>query len=224
LSLPSTVKVYSNEIERSNKLNELCITEAILREAIQRGLAEQAERTLNHPPLYRGLTPWGEITCALREQVIPLGWKRDDDGNLAITINKEGTAGIVVATGDEFTGNKEQSPCTKSPRGPRTERVIKNNKSLANTLFGDIRKPTFAEIEKINERMTWFLLFARDEKRQIVHCELSLPSKINRKGRVEDWLERIVLEAMPVGNDPISKAPDVPRTPEINITVKRRSA
>ncbi|HUN61844.1 MAG TPA: hypothetical protein VMU53_07635 [Candidatus Sulfotelmatobacter sp.] len=220
----SAARIYANEIDRASKLRELGVSEAILREAVERGQAEQAQRTLNHPPLYRGLTPWGEITCAFREQVIPLGWKRDDDGNLAITINDKGTAGIVVATGDEFTGDKDESPCTKSPRGPRTERIIKRNRSLAETLFGDIRKPTAAEIEKINAQMTWFLLFSRDEKRQLIQCELSLPSKINRKGRVEGWLERIILEPVPYGGEPAQKLEDVPQTPEIDIDLKRRNA
>jgi hypothetical protein len=220
-------RIYSTEIERANRLKELNgLTAELLMRIVQEGLAIAADCTLNHPPFYRGMKPWGEIVKVKREMLIPLGWKRMDDGNYSITLSGDGTVAIAVATGDEHTGNKDESPCTKSRKGPHTEEVVTKNDSLMHTLFGDIR-PTSAELEKINARMTWLLLFRRDEEKRATHCELSLPSRMNQEGQIDGWVERIILDSIPFGGEPSTRStdvPNVPQTPAIEIDVKRRSA
>lgn len=216
-----TVLVADNN-GRPGRLRELGLDEELLLQAVQRGQSAWANCTLNHPPLYRGIAAWAETTCALREALIPLGWKRSDEGNLPITINGAGSLAITAATGDDYTGREDGSPCTRSSKGPRTAEAVTGN-SLAQTLFGDIRlRPS--DLQRINTRMTWMLLFARDIAREEVRSELSLPSKMNVEGVVDGWLERIILGTLPLGSDSVKAPAGALHTPVIEIEVKRRGA
>ncbi len=215
-------KLISGPIECPSRLAELGLDQDMLWQAVLRGQAAWANCTTNHPPLYRGVSAWAETTCALREIVLPLGWKRLDEGNLPLTANQTETLAITVATGDEDTGKQDGSPCTKSKKGPRTSIAVKQNE-LARTLFGDIRlRPE--DLKKINGRMTWILLFYRDIAASEVRTELSLPTKMNVEDYVDGWVERIILGSMPFGGDSIKTPAEVPQTPNIVIDVKRRNA
>jgi hypothetical protein len=200
-------------IGRPSRLKQLGLTEGVLLLAVEEGQAAWANCTMNHPPLYRGIVAWGEPIRSLRESLIPLGWVRYDECNLPLILNKEGTLAITVATGDEDTGCEDRNPCTKSSKGPYTQSAITNN-ALAHTLFGDIRKVT--------ARTTWILLFHRDEQTSETRCELSLPFNMNDEGQVDEWLERIILGPIPFGGASVRASSEPPRTPDIEIDVKRR--
>src|SRR5579871_1828736 len=183
--------VYFESIERLARLAELGITEDLLMQAVQRCLTAWASCTANHPQLFGGISQWAETVCALRETLIPLGWYRSDDGNLPLTINRAGNVAITVATGDESTGQPEESPCTKSSKGPRTASAIEVNRRQL-TLFGDIRLLP-EDLSRVNGRMTWLLLVHRDMNTRQLRCELSRPIEIGDDGRVDGWAERIIL-------------------------------
>lgn len=208
----------SEPIERRNRLAELGLDEEELQQCVARGQAAWADCTPNHPPLFRGVSAWAETTCGVREYLLPKGWKRVDDGNLPLTVNKSGNVAITVSTGDEDTGRVDGNPWTKSSKGPRTAEAVADNK-LRYTLFGDIRKVT----GKVGGRLTYILLFHRDVEAQEIRCELSSPVKINEDGRVDGWSERIILGSFPFGADRVS-TPNVPQTPDFDVEVKRRSA
>jgi hypothetical protein len=174
--------------------------------------------------MYRGLTPWGEATCALREGLSPEGWTRSDEGNLPFTVNKENTLAIIVATGDENTGNNSASPCTKSTKGPQTAKAVAENERQA-SLFPIKMDPN--DVEKMCEtggRETWMLLFHRDLEARQVRCELSRPINMNQEGQVADWAERIILGSIPLDADSVKIPTNAPQTPNINVNVKLRSA
>jgi hypothetical protein len=175
-----------------------------------------------HPPLYRGIRAWAETTHAFREIVLPLGWQRSDEGNLPLTLNQARTLAITVATGDEDTGKRDGSPCTKSKKGPRTSVAVKQNE-LQGYLFGDIRLHP-DDLKKIDGRMTWFLLFHHDVAASEVRAELSLPTKMNVEGHVDGWVERIILGSMPFGGASTKPQSDPQQTPDIEVDVKRRHA
>ena len=211
--------ILSEPIERRNRLTQLGLDEEELLKCIGRGQGAWAECTDNHPALFRGVAAWAETICAIREYLLPKSWKRVDDGNLPLTVNKSGTIAIIVWTGDEATGRVEENPSTKSSKGPRAADAVEGN--LRNTLFGDIRKVRTT----IGGRVAYVLLFHRDLEAEEVRAELSQPVKINEEdGRVDGWVERIILGSIPFGGDRILKTPDAPQTPNINIEIKRRSA
>jgi hypothetical protein len=215
-------RIYSGPSERPTRLTELGLNEIILLQSIQRGQAASASCTLNHPKFYPGLAAWAETVAALREQLIPLGWKRRDEGNLPLTINASENIAITVSTGDEATGQRDGSPCTKSGKGPRTADAVTAN-ALQMKLFGEIRLQP-EDLESVNGQMTWILLFHRDARAQEIRAELSRPVKMDVDGHVDGWIERIVLGSMPLGSNPVRLPGDVPQTPNIVIEVKRKRA
>lgn len=213
-------KVWDDPIERPRLLKTLGLEESILLLGVEQGQAAYANCTLNHPALYRGVTAWAEAIRSLRESMIPLGWKRYDVSNQPFILNEAGTIAITVATGDEFTGIKGVNPSTKSSKGPKTEIAITNN-HLAYTLFGDIRR---ADLKNMDGRVTWILLFYRDEKNSQIRSELSVPSKRNREGQVVEWSERIILAPIEFTGKSINISDENPQTPKIDIEIKRRRA
>jgi len=213
-------QVWDDPIDTPRRLKELRLTEDILLLAVQQGQAASANCTTNHPALYRGIVPWGETMRSLRESLIPESWKCLDENNQPYVVNKVGTLAITVATGDEDVGCKGKNPSTKSSKGPQTEIAIANN-SLANTLYGDIRTP---ERKKVESRLTWVLLFYRDEEKSETRCELSLPSRMNSDKQIDEWTERIILRPIPFSGSSIKISDEpAPQMPEIKIDIKRRA-
>src|ERR1700751_2916869 len=129
-------KVWAGPIETPQRLKQLNLIAGILWLAVNKGQAAWAGCTKNHPSLQRGIMAWGEPICSLRESLIPEGWKRYDEGNQPFVVNSDDTVAITVATGDQNTGYKDQSPTTKSSKGPQTQIVVTNN-ALATSLFRD---------------------------------------------------------------------------------------
>lgn len=215
-------KVYSESIDVRRKLSDLGVSEEVLSEAVTRGQAEARARTDNHPPMYRNLTPWGETTCALRESLSRDGWKRSDEGNLPFTVNADSTLAILVSTGDQNTGNRDASPCTKCSKGPRTVDAVESNQ--LSLLPVALTPEEIKAIQNAESRVTWMLLFYLDLTKRELRSELSSPIDMNREGQVADWAERIILTTMPFDGDVIRVTPEVPQTPTINVDVKLRSA
>jgi hypothetical protein len=174
--------------------------------------------------MYRGLTPWGETTCALRESLLLEGWTRSDEGNLPFTVNKNGTLAIIVATGDEKTGNKDESPCTKSTKGPRTASAVASNERQASLFPIQLIPDDLTKIEGPDGRMTWMLMFHRNFETRELRCELSRPINMDSEGHVARWAERIILRSIPLDFDTVSLPIDVPQTPNFDVDVKLRSA
>jgi len=216
------VAIYSEPSDAHRRLAQLGLTEDILIQAVLRGQAEGRSRTENHPQMYRGLTPWGEANCALREGLSTEGWIRCDEGNLPFTVNKDRTLAIIVATGDQNTGNKTLHPCTQSAKGPQTVKAVAENQR---SLFPI--KIDSDDVEKMREahgRQTWMLLFHRDAGNRQVRCELSRPIDMDEDGHVAGWAERIVLNPTPFDSDAVRIPTDAPQTPNIDVNVKLRNA
>ena len=205
-----------------SRLSELGLAEKMLLLAVERGQIARLSCTKNHPPLYPGISAWSETVCALREQLIPEGWERSDEGNLPFTVNPGRTVAIAVATGDEATGRTDRKPCTKSAKRPRTAGAVATNERQM-LLFGPLElRPE--HLTKINERMTWLLLIHSDFEVREVRCELSRPVNMNEEGRVDDWAERIILSASSFDAD-VAAVPsgNVPQSPEIIVKIKKRA-
>ena len=211
--------VLSGPIDVPNRLKQLGLKESILRLGVEQGQAEWANCTLNDPPMFRGLVPWARTLRSLRESMIPEGWQRLEDGGQSFVVNESGTLAITAATGDRRTGVKDETPCTKSSKGPKTQLAIAQN-ALAWTLYGDIRT---AEKQKADSRITWILMFYRDTETSEIRCELSLPAGLNNEDQVDEWKERIILTAIPFGDGGARIKVDSP-PPNINIDVQRRRA
>jgi len=217
----AATKVFSEPFDSKNRLAELGLDEESLIQCAIRGQSAWADCTPNHPTIYRGLCPWAETICGLREYLLPKGWRRSDEGNLPVTTNKQNSISIIVSTGNEDTGRKDANPSTKSTKGPRTAEAISGN--LEHTLFGDIRKVA----NKTDGKATYILLFHRDDELNEIRCELSRPLRINEQDeRIDEWTERIILRNTPFGSGGriLTVDGNGPQTPNIEVEIKRRSA
>jgi len=211
----NNTKILHRQIERSQRLTELDLTEQELLLAVEQGQAAAANCTENNPPLQRSIVAWGESIRSLRESKIPKGWKRYDEAHQQpLVLNPKANMAITAAAGDEHTGVKDRNPATKSGKGSLTESAIKSN-SLKYTLWGDIRKP--------DTRETWILLFHRDRETLEIRSELSLPVKMNNEKQVDQWLERIILSSIPFSGTPAKVFDEQAKTPEVHVEVKRRA-
>lgn len=177
------------------RLFELGLSSELLRTAVLAGELGRSFCTANDPPAFAGITGWAVTVRALREELVPLGWRKNDGGNYSRVISPESVA-IVVATGDENTGVVGANPKTKAIKGPATVRAIEANVAQVE-LF-----PEFAEAEVSVEvedasLVTWVLLIHRAEGE--TRCELSMPLQMGLDGRIEHWAERLIL--LPIGLD-----------------------
>jgi hypothetical protein len=214
--------VLAKPKESRDRLAQLGLDALIFTQAIQRGQAIAAGYTPNHPAICRGVSQWGEIIAAIREQLLPRDWTRMNEENFPLTVNPTRTIAISVSTGDENTGIADATPSTRSTKGPRTADAVVVN-ALQLELFGNVPlKPE--ELKGSNGVMTWILLFHRDLTAQETRFELSRPVNMDSDGHVDVWAERIIFPAMPLGTDGVLAPQDLPLSPEIVPEVKRKRA
>src|SRR2546428_268164 len=116
--MPVVVRQERGDIR--SRLAELGLEEEPLRDAIRRGQLAFLSCTPNHPPPFPGMSAWAETVCALREYVIPIGWRRSNDNNYALSIDPSGQIAIAVATGNDGTGRVDATPSTNARKGPST--------------------------------------------------------------------------------------------------------
>lgn len=190
------------------------LSTGILRDAIIAGERARVGCGTNMPPCFPGSAAWAHTVCALRDQLLPLGWAKNDEGNYPTVIAPDGSFAIGVNTGNEFTGNPFRVPKTKFPKGPATLQKVVNNGDV--DLFG---QPVLVTVSE-PVQLTWLLLLARIG--DAVRCELSRPSDMGEDGRVDTWMERIILPEFRGDDlDPRVRLPEP--GPEIDVPVLRRA-
>lgn len=211
----SAMVLFDNPEEIANRLEQLGVNEGALREAIYQGHLQRTRLTLNHPVIYHGLNMWGEVVAALREQLRPLGWVREDIGSYALTAHEELKLAISVASGDEATGNPSAHPSNRSRKGRNTVEVIEANRQLE--LFEQL--PPEDQVEE--GKQTWVLMHHTDTSRGEIRVELSRPSSIGKDGKINEWAERIILNSIPFDDDLVEIY--APNGPDIDIDIRRKA-
>lgn len=201
----------------ATRLEQLGLEESVLREAVYQGHLQRTRLTLNHPVIYHGLNMWGEIVAALRNQLRPLGWVREDVGSYALTAHEELKLAITVASGDEGTGNPLTHPTNRSRKGRNTVDAIEANRQFE--LFEFEQVPP--EREDDEDKQTWVLMHHTDTTKAEIRVELSLPSSIGNDGKITAWAERIILSSIPFDDDLVEIHP--PAGPDIDIDVRRKA-
>ncbi len=200
----------------ANRLGELGLEEVPLREAIYQGHLQRARLTLNHPIIYHGLNMWGETVAALRDQLRPLNWVREDIGSYALTIHEDHKLAITVASGDEGTGRPYAHPTNRSRKGRNTMDAIEANRQIEFEFEG--LPPQIVEDEG---RQTWVLMHHTDATQGEIRVELSRPMSIGKDGKITDWAERIILASIPFDDHLVEIYP--PSGPDIDIDIQRKA-
>jgi len=215
--MPASVVVVSTPEHRAERLAKLNLKEEHFRNAIIAGENARSICTGNHPALYRGMKAWGEATRTLRDETARSGYVADETAGFATALNRDLGIAIVIAAGDAATGVDRDSltPKTKYRKGPLTVAAVERNKFQLELFPGLVDVP---EDDPINGRTTWFLMTYRDPSSRAIRAELSLPAAMTEDARVTGWIERIILEPIPVDELPTLPASEAP---PIDVPVER---
>lgn len=211
------IPVHQHEFDARRRLTELGISVEALQLAINAGQVARRTCTDNDPPFIPGTEAWRFVVRTLREQLLPLGWRKIDPGNYSLVVNEKRNINIVVATGDKFTRVYPGTPKTRSLKGLYTEAAIVRNK-VEGDLFPETLTDEVRIAATILGRPTWILLIhITDEE---CRAELSYPDQIEEK-QITSWSERIFIPEDP--KDPGSaEQPDDDFGPDFDVPVKRK--
>lgn len=199
----------------AGRLSQLELTEEILVNALIQANMYRARMTSHHGFLYRCTVLSGETVAALRDALVPQGWEKMDDGHYDRVFNPRLNFCIAVASGDEATGDWRQTPSNKSPKGPRTVKAARDNRTA--DLF-----PETLRTSDNGPIHTWLLLHCllKDE----IRLELSRPDQFDSTERyVTSWSERIILGTIPLDGSDITPI-TMPPTPDLDIFISRKQA
>jgi len=204
------------------RLKQLCLDEAVLLQVAHRVLSARNSATENHPRNAAGLFGFLEGVAAMRELLAPspYKWHREDVNNLSLTVNKENSVAIIVATGDEGTGREDMEPCTNSKKGPNTKTAVESNLNQWRLFPDDIKKEDF--LKATHGRTTWLFLVHYDEINERLHCELSQPVAMTENDHVSGWSVRIILGPISPTMPGNRVSVDLEPSPEIDVKVKKR--
>ena len=211
-----TVDVRQEPGDIRQRLADLGLEEEPLKETVRRGQLAYISCTANHPPQFPGMAAWAETVRALREYVVPLGWRRSNDNNYPLAVDPEGLVAIAVATGNDGTGRAEALPSTNARKGPSTSDAVAANQLRFSFME---ERPARLSSGSDDSRATWILLIHRAATE--VRCELSLPISIGEDGHIDVWRERILLGPIPLDGDFVEIVP--PARPDITIDIRRRA-
>lgn len=211
-------------------LREFGLTTEPFTTAIARARLEWATCTANDPPSFPGTVFWASVVRYLREELLTLGWHKDDPRNFSRSISPDGTKAIVVETGDENTGIcGPRMPRTKSPKGSATLDAIQVNREQLD-LFTMTPGPTLRIAENDDEsdqddgRLLTYLFLVRLEDGRC-YSELSLPLVPGDDHRIVNWSVRMIMPVLNEGHEPppISATPPEPAI-DPDVHVVRRKA
>jgi hypothetical protein len=201
--------IYLGPTDKPKRLAELGLTEELLLRAVRYGQQFGFDCTDNDAPSAIGILIWDKTIRPLREDLIPLGWTRNNARNYATVVNPTKAFAIATAGGDARTGRRNETPTTRAEKGPATRDAILRNQ-LSFAMIAKDQAEKWPDPSLCIE--TWILLYYVDESDEEIRAELSLPWEMSVEGQVASWRERIILNATPTNRtttlpEPLSSGP-----------------
>jgi len=199
------------------------ITLPLLRQALLDGYTAKVSCTENDPPFFKGTSFYARTTRSLRDQLVPQDWWKNDDRNFSRVISPDDRIAIAVMGGDSSTGNWSREPKTRSKKGPATIDAVEANIHQGELFPVD---EVVTRAARAKNAITWVLLYATflGQGRRTIRAEFSLPASMDADGRITKWAARIILPAI---HDDYHSGKGVrgpEPTPDISISVRRRSS
>mgnify|MGYP001239203235 CR=1 FL=1 len=212
-------KIFETPAAAASRLMEIGVSMEALQRAIADGHAKRIASSPNDAPHMPGTYAWAQTLCTLRDELLPLGWRKADPGNFSLTINDARKINIVVESGDRFTRKAHAAPKTKGLKGLYIEAVALRN-SLEMDMFPETVAEDLRRVAALLEYQTYILLIHITHDSYV--AELSLPD-IVEGNQIVSWKERIFI--------PDTEAPFADRKPlpsrddgdEIDVPVRRKA-
>ncbi|MEK6747485.1 MAG: hypothetical protein AABY33_10705 [Pseudomonadota bacterium] len=220
---------YKEPQDVKTTLDSLGLNVNELQDAAKANFLAQASCTANDAPTAPGFIGWNASVKTIREYLIVRGWESKNIKNSPRIVNTDKSISIMVATGDDATGNPSIIPKTKSHKGATTRTAIYNNEAQT-SLFPEEAIPHVIPVVSIGHSTssTWVLLVhvyidkAIEKPRHYVRCELSMPVGMDDTGHIDNWRERIILPEITINpDDLIDKVEDF--APEQEIILQRKA-
>src|ERR1700722_12840558 len=98
-----------------------------LLDAVRAGYLERASCTENDPPNFPGFVQWGRTLRALRERLLPLGWRRCEEGQHSTALREDGRVAVAVLSASEDTGRPDGAPTNRLRKGRSTVAAVRTN-------------------------------------------------------------------------------------------------
>lgn len=217
MAFAASTALFQHPHDARRRLMELNVSVEALIKAVQAGHVARLNCTDNDPPFIPGTEAWRMVVRTLRDELLPLGWRKDDPSNYSLVINDSSEINIVVASADEFTCRWPGMPRTKSLKGLFTEAAVLKN-SLEGDLFPDTIVAQLRRAATVLNFKTYMLLININDEQ--CRAELSLPSAFDDQ-TVTGWAERIFI---PIPGVDGGVPQEVDDTPDIDVPVKRKAA
>ncbi|MFT6920086.1 MAG: hypothetical protein ACJA2G_002734 [Cognaticolwellia sp.] len=171
-------------------------------EALRRGLSARNRMTSNNPATSGGQYFYSEVVRALRELLMPFGYKKESIRNVELTINDSQGLAIYLCSGCDQTGNLAGVPQSITDKGDFTLDLfqLKYDDAPNLDLFPELL-PQARPNNKLNCDI-WFLIHHFDKANNTVSAELARPVSYNKNGYVTgfDPDSRIIID---INNDDV---------------------
>lgn len=185
------------------RLKQLDVPLDVLEAVLVTARAGFVECGKDHPRPYPGTVLQGEAVGELRRRQTLRGWHNRDKDNYALTVHPSGSLAIAVACGTPATGDRDQTPMTRSAKGRASTVAVHQNQMTLFDMQPEITPP---------DLQTWMLLVYVSPQTYDIRAELSLPLGFNDKGHIAGWAERIIISP-PDGSVVVSRRPMSPGAP-----------
>jgi hypothetical protein len=210
-------KLLVDNIEVTNRLSDkFGVKKEQLIQVVYEGVAGRNECTAHHPSSMAGVRCWGDATRALRDLLVPLGWRVDNTDNIASVIHPSGNLKIAVTNSSNGTGIEWGHPQPIREKGDGAQRAFYANQRVLTSIL----EQGANESQPIGSTFWYLCIYCGTE---MVRAELLCPI-LDEQGAFKDFYERIAL----IGHDDEFRVPkSEPDSPqgdsgfEINVTRKQ---
>lgn len=181
-----TIRTPKTEAELDALLRPMQLRASTIEQAVAVGAAESRTFSPGAPKSAPEITRWIRTVEAFHGELMLQqdDWKRFDPDNLPYFSQPSLNIGVVISSGNEFTGTTYGTPSTRNAKGTAFADRVDVNGAVA--LVGQY---TSDGVEVVIDS-TWVLLY--DERQGRVYVELSLPTSMKGK-QVDVWAERIII-------------------------------
>lgn len=206
-------------------LSALGLSSETFKKAGREHLAAYFSCTEHDPPTFPPTAAWAAGNRSLRDQLVPK-WTAKNEQNQPLVISEGNAIAITALSGDEKTGTDE-TPSTRSPKGPATAEAVHVNSGQTSFPFME-NAVAVMEASKEPGRTLWIFLTHKDFKKGELRSELSRPLDISDDGYIEKWGNRIIFPAIPFdtgdtdnSDDPNSGNDNGGQSPEITVQIRK---